>query len=117
MKQSALLLWMVLFFQLNGKAQETQCYIQDPKAVPREHAADFTHTLIDIRIVPEMGKVVGSVTHQFEPLRKSVDSLFIDGPGISVKTARLDQKSVQWKANDQGITFFFDRPLSWGTEH
>jgi len=90
----------------------TQMY--DPGSVMREHTLDFVRMRLSVSFVPEKGLVKGNITHFFNPLRKQVDSFFLDGPGIQVKTASLNGKPVTYKTTADGICFYPDKPLSYG---
>lgn len=91
LKNSLLVTACVLFlFSVRAQAQHTRtCYIDDPSAEPRERFADFEKSVIDIRIVPEEKYVTGKVTHTFSPLRHNLDSLWLDGPNINIKSAKI----------------------------
>lgn len=98
-------------------AQDVKTHIHDEASVPRERWVDFSHCLIDISIFPKEGKVKGEVTHTFQPIRKEVDSLFIDGPGITVLSAQLNNQPIEVETISEGLIFRFKEPLQWETTH
>jgi aminopeptidase N len=82
----------------------TQMY--DPGSAMREHSLDFTSMRLVVEFVPEKGQVKGNITHRFTPIRDAVDSFFLDGPGIQVKTVMLNGKPVSYKTTADGIWFY-----------
>lgn len=96
------------------------CYHADPDAREREHSVNITHMKVEVKFDvndPLGGKVIGKVTHDFEPLRAAVDTLFFDGPQINIKTAKLDGKEVKFTVRKDGVTVYFNPPLSWDKKH
>jgi aminopeptidase N len=99
---------------------DLSCYHADPDSREREHSVDITHMKVEVSFDvndPKGGKVIGKVTHHFEPLRAKVDTLFFDGPGIQINSATLDGKTLKFKTNTQGVTVYFNPPLSWDKKH
>ena len=90
----------------------TQLY--DPGTTMRDHPLDFTHMRLAVEFVPEKGLVKGNITHHFSPLRDCVDSFFLDGPGIQIKSATLNGKTVKYTTTAEGINFFPEKPLHRG---
>jgi aminopeptidase N len=82
----------------------TQMY--DPGSAMREHPLDFVRMRLSVEFEPEKGLVKGNITHHFTPLRDAVDSFFLDGPGIQVKSASLNGKDLPYKTNQEGIWFY-----------
>ncbi len=82
----------------------TQLY--DPGAVMRDHSLDFTSMKLAVEFEPEKGLVKGNITHHFSVIRDRVDSFFLDGPGITVKSAALQGHKVKYKATTEGIWFY-----------
>lgn len=63
---------------------------------------------------------MGEVTHTFSSLRKTVDSVFWDAPGITIKNVELLGKGIQklrFTASSTGVTTYFDSPLTWDREY
>ncbi len=86
--------------------------LSDPAARVREHSADISNMKVEVAFDCPKGLVKGRVTHTFTPLRKSIDTLFFDGPDISILNAVLDGKAVQFKTNAEGVVVYFSPPLS-----
>ena len=115
MKKLLPVLILCLALCQTGFAQHTNTVQQyDPGIPMRDHALNFVHMRLSVEFVPEQGLVKGNITHFFTPLRASVDSFFLDGPGIQIKTATLNGKTVRYTTNDDGVTFFPDRALHYG---
>lgn len=98
-------------------AQEHTCYISDDQAHPRERLIDIERMVIEVSLVPEKREVNGTVTHYFTPLRKQVDSIFLDAPGITINKATLDGKKVDFETNSEGVIIRPKKPLIWETDH
>lgn len=100
----------ILFFfsVINLLGQNTRCYVYDEIDTPRERFFDFITTDINVFIEGDSGKVHGSVVHTFIPLRGNMDTVWLDGPGVKLKNAKLNGKRVQWKEKDKGILFTHD---------
>ncbi len=97
-------------------AQHSNVTVQyDPGSVMRDHPLDFVRMRLQVAFEPEKGLVKGVITHHFLPLRKDVDSFFLDGPGIDVKSAMLNSKSVTYKTTAEGITFYPNGGLHYGS--
>lgn len=93
---------------------KTYSYQYDEGAPMREHVLDFERMRLWVEFEPEKGLVKGKITHFFTPLRQNVDSFFLDGPGISIKEAKLNGKEIKFKSNSDGISFFPSTTLHWG---
>jgi len=89
-------------------------YLYDPGVSMQDHNLDFTYMRLAIEFVPEKGLVKGNITHYFTPLRQQVDSFFLNGPGIIIKTATLNGKPVTYKTTDEGISFYPAHTLRYG---
>ena len=99
---------------------DLSCFHADPGATEREHSVDITNMKVEVSFDvkhKEGGKVLGKVTHSFKPLRPAVDTLFFDGPGIQINKAMLDGKDVNFKVRKDGVTVYFNPPLSWHNSH
>jgi len=86
-------------------------YQNDPGDRPREHSADITHMKVMVSFDAPKGLVKGKVSHSFTPLRSDVDTLFFDGPGITVFSALLDGNPCKFKSSADGVTAYFEVPL------
>ena len=98
-------------------AQTTDCYMHDPGAHARERVVDITKTIVDVSFEPTKGIVNGTVEHTFTPLRKVVDTLFLDAPGIEILEVTFNKGTVPYTTDDKGITLRFEKPLTWETTH
>lgn len=116
--------WLIilgtLFFQ-QGFAQTLKSYIADPNAGAREHSADMLHMKVEVEFDPPAGKVIGKVTHTFQPLRAAVDTLFWDAPGIDIKKVTLisgkNNVPVRFRIIPTGVVTYFDTPLTWDNKY
>jgi aminopeptidase N len=97
-------------------AQKKISYQYDPGSAMREHNLDFEQMRLSVEFEPEKGLVKGKITHFFTPIRAMVDSFFLDGPGIIIKEAKLNGKDIKYKTDPSGISFFPEKPLTWGTK-
>src|ERR1039458_2815635 len=94
-----------LSLPLNAQhANVAQSY--DPGSVTRDHNLNFVRMRLSVEFVPEKGLVIGNITHHFSPIRDEVDSFFLDGPGIQVKSATLNGKPVNYKTTADGIRLY-----------
>jgi aminopeptidase N len=87
----------------------------DPASVPREHPLDFQHLRLTISFDESKGLVKGKVMHSFKVLQPSVDSVFLDGPGIKVKSIQFRNSELTFKTSKEGITLYFKPALKWET--
>lgn len=99
-------------------AQEThqRNYLDDPKLNAHDHSLDFTRLRLELWPAPAAGQVTGKVTHYFHPLRPNVDSIFLDGILMSVKSVTLNGQPVRYHADSSGISIIPSQPLEWGSE-
>ena len=104
-------------FIVTSVAQEKRTYYQDEGLVPRERSVDFKHLKLSLSLDVEQKSVSGQVTHSFKVLQKSIDTLFLDAIRMEFKEVSIDGKALEFNANDEGITLFFEEPLSWNSEH
>jgi aminopeptidase N len=78
---------------------------------PVEHPVDMTHMRLEITFDTARKLVKGRVTHRFVPLRASVDSMFFNGPGIRIREASLNGRTLAFRTSPEGVTVFPDPPL------
>jgi aminopeptidase N len=115
MKKNYSLLILNVLFTISVFAQhKNKTYMYEAGASPREHYLDFERMRLHVEFEPEKGLVKGKVTHFFTPIREKVDSFFLDGPGITIKDAKLNGQNVTYKINSSGITFYPTKSLIWG---
>lgn len=89
-------------------------YPYDGAAAMRDHCLDFERMRLYVEFEPQNAKVKGKVTHFFSPIRQDVDSFYLDGPGIDIKSAQFNGKDIKYKIDADGISFFTDRKLKLG---
>src|SRR5690606_28374585 len=83
----------------------------------RNHSVDIQHMKVTVSFIPEQGKVMGHVEHTFSTLQKKIDTLFFDGPGISIESAEMDGKALKFRVDSAGVTVFFEKSLTWSETH
>lgn len=113
MKKSATLFLVLFSFVLNAQ-HKNNTYFYDPGAAPRDHNLDFERMRLYVEFEPVNGLVKGKITHFFTPIRQKVDTFFLDGPGIVIKEAKLNGKSIKYRSDANGITFYPEKVLTWG---
>lgn len=86
-------------------------YVFFEDTVPREHPVDMTRAIVDVRFEPHIGKVIGKVTHEFIALRDQVDSIFFDGPGITIQKAAFNGGDLRFRSTTDGIWTYPSPPL------
>jgi aminopeptidase N len=106
MKKHLLFISLVLSAQALLAQVKTRSYIIDPAWPPREHSVDMQHMRLEVSFEPQKGLVKGKVTHTFTPLLPVVDSIFLDGPGITVKELTLNGKAAKYRTDAAGITIY-----------
>ncbi|HTR99699.1 MAG TPA: M1 family metallopeptidase, partial [Bacteroidota bacterium] len=89
-----------------------RAYVERGSA-PSEHALDIRHMRVELSFEPAQKLVRGTVTHLFVPLRPRVDSVFFDGPGITIRRALLHGRDVRHRVSAEGVTVYPDPPLAW----
>ena len=118
------ILTLFLFGIISGSvAQNFNHYLADPAAAPRDHSIDISKMVVEVEFEPEKGLVKGIVTHDFKPLRPTIDTLFWDAPEINIQKVVLSEagsknwKEIKFETNNKGlITKFSDKP-NWDKEY
>ncbi len=113
----AFILLLVFLFNLLSAQDTTITYMRDEEGRIREHNVDFKTMKLDVKFDVKQGKVIGDVTYQFKPIQYIVDTLFLDAPGINIKTALLDGKPVPFTTDSAGLTLKFDTRIDWNKEY
>lgn len=92
----------------------TSTRVREPESEPREHPIDMQFMSVKLRFQPEQGLVKGMVTHVFNPLRKTVDSIIFDAIDITIKEAMHNGKPVRYRNTDNSVIVY---PLNmhWNT--
>jgi aminopeptidase N len=85
----------------------------EPSMTPSEHPLDILRMRLEVSFVPEKGVVRGRVTHIFTPLQERVDSIFFDGPDITIRKATLNGQPIRYQVSSGGVTVFPTLPLQW----
>jgi aminopeptidase N len=119
MKQVFSLLTFFLFivaFTTNAQYPADK-YHGKSDAGPRERSFDMKHLKLDVSFEPKKRLVKGDITHTFEVIRKEMDSIFLDAPGIDIQNATFDGQEIAFTRNAKGVILRFDEPLSWGEKH
>jgi aminopeptidase N len=90
-------------------------YVQ-PGTEPADHPVDMKHMRVELSFDTARKLVRGRVTHIFTPLRSSVDSLFFNGPGITILEATLNDRKLAFRTSAEGVTVFPVHPLTWDAD-
>lgn len=117
MRKTLLLLVATLLVLPMAFAQNRVSHQEDKNAKYREHSADIIKMVVEVNFEPKIGKVNGKVTHTFRPLRPTIDTLFFDAPNINISKATLNGKDVNYTTNAAGVTFKFEKALTWDEEY
>ena len=92
---------LALLLPFNLVAQNPhQSYHKDPVQF-REHVLDITKMKVEVSFIPEAKQVNGKVSHSFVVMRKTVDSIFFDGPEIIIHQALLNGKKLNFKTSSK----------------
>lgn len=86
-------------------------YIFFEDTVPREHPVDMTRAIVEVHFEPAARKVIGKVTHTFTALRDRVDSIFFDGPGITINKASFNGAPLRYRTTRDGLWTFPATPM------
>lgn len=104
---------ILLIYAFGTQAQHTyKSYVKD-QTTYREHPIDITRMKLEVAFEPQKGLVKGKVTHSFTVLQQRVDSIFFDGPGIRIKSAKLGSDALSYRTTDKGIWVIPTKPLQW----
>lgn len=114
--RSVVFIFSVSIIILNAQ-DSTVCFLRDPGGRIREHNADFTHMFLNIKLNVTERTVYGTVKYKFRPIQYVCDTLFLDAPGISIKSALLDGKEVRFTIDSTGVTFRFASSLNWNKNY
>ena len=105
-------LFLLAFANAAFGQSTVETFQNDLSDKPREHSADITNMKVEVSFDCPKGIVKGKVTHTFNPIRKSIDTLFFDAPGITINSASLDGKSCNFKINTEGVSVYFSSSLN-----
>lgn len=113
MKRFALLFVCTVMASQWGNAQNSyRSYLKDQTSY-REHPLDITRMKVEVSFEPQKGLVKGKVTHHYTVLQKQVDSIFFDAPGITIKSATINNNKLAFNTNPKGIWVKPATPLTW----
>lgn len=98
-------------------SQPLNSYLEDKDKAPRAHNVDMQNLALDVKFDTKNGKVLGTVTHTFQPLQKNVDTLFLDAPGITIFSVKMDQKELKFKSISTGVIIYFSNSLDWNKKY
>lgn len=90
-------------------------HIHEADSEPREHVIDVENMRVEVSFKEREGRVLGRVTHRFSPIRKTVDSIFFDAPGITIKKAFLNGREIPFRTDSLGVSILPRPALSWGS--
>jgi aminopeptidase N len=93
---------------------EKRTYLDDEAWAPREHNVDFIHMRLEVSFDVKQGLVKGKVIHRFSPLRPTVDSVWLDGPGIKILDASVNGTAAKFRTEDQGTWVMTGKTLKAG---
>jgi aminopeptidase N len=91
-------------------------YLDDPALSPHAHSLAFTHLRLELWPDPKAGSVKGKVTETFHPLRPQVDSFFLDGILMTVRSVMVNGVAAAFRVDSAGITVIPSKVLLWNTE-
>jgi aminopeptidase N len=95
---------------------EKRSYYDDGAWAPRERNVDFKHMRLELSFETAQGLVKGKATHLFSPLRETVDSIWLDGPGIRVSAVTMNGKTAKFRSEAEGLWVFADKSLRFGEQ-
>lgn len=114
----------VIFFIVFGwvnfacaQNQDIVCYYNDPGKHERNRNIDVSLMKLEVSFAPKESKVFGKVSHTFIALQDRIDTIFFDGPGITVSRALLDGKEIKARKNDKGIICETGLKNAYKTQH
>jgi len=91
----------------------TRATVLVPGSEPREHPLDITRMVVDVRFRAEEGVVEGRVSHHFNVLQQSVDSVMFDAIKIHILQATLGGKPVRFRSTDTSVVVYPEPRLRW----
>lgn len=112
-----LFLITALFHAVLLSAQDVACYPEDPRGSARDHSVNYLHLSVNLDVYPFEQRVSGFVDLSFSPLRESVDSIWLDAPGIEIKEVRQLGKKLGTIQNNKGLFVLARKPWRKGEVH
>ena len=115
---TVLTLYFSLFTFHFSLAQDTSiCYLRDDNGRIREHNVDFLKMNLDVKFNTQEGKVIGKVKYDFRPIQYVTDTLFLNAPGIDIKSVSLNGKETKFVTDSFGLIVRFLPPLDWNKQY
>ncbi len=115
---AVLIFYFSLFAFHFSVGQDTSiCYLRDDNGRIREHNVDFLKMNLDVKFNTQEGKVIGKVKYDFRPIQYVVDTLFLNAPGIDIKTVLLNGKETKFTKDSLGLSVRFLPSLDWNKEY
>jgi len=96
----------LLIFPITLFAQTRVYTVEVDNSRPKEPQIDQLSLAVDLSFEPNIGKVQGEVEIVFVPKVGGLDSIWFDGPGIKIITAKIAEKEVLFKTNDKGTAIY-----------
>jgi len=98
-------------------SQNLICQLNDPARAPRERHTDFNHLDLLVEFEPQRSLVKGTVTHTFKWIRDGIDTLFLDAPGIIIKSVKREAENLKYDVNKEGLIIKYpEKSLTGKTE-
>jgi len=114
--KTIILVGSIVFLAFGASKAQTKPFIKsmpyDSVNVPREHALDFEHLRLEASFIPEDGLIQGTVYHRFKTIQPSVDSVFLDAPGIRIKKVNYHGSELKFSTYADGITIRFPKAFA-----
>ncbi len=107
------LLSVFLILSVGATAQNSYRSYWKDQTTYREHPLDITRMKVEVSFEPTKGLVKGKVTHTFNVLQQKVDSVFFDGPGITIKSAQLGTQALPFYTTAKGVWVKPTKTLQW----
>jgi aminopeptidase N len=104
---------LVLSVSSSFAQNKTRTYLVDPELAPRDHNIQYTHLRLNIAFEPAKGLVKGKVTLAFTTLRKTTDSIWLDGIQMTVQKIVLNGKETKYRTDSAGIIIYPGTNLGW----
>lgn len=110
MEKKFLILWLIIGLKANIYAQHFHaCYPKDPRWGPRERYIDMHHLKLEIDPEPITGLVKGTATITFSPLKREIDSIWLDAIRFDIQQVQLNGSPVSFVNLDSGIAIYPDK--------
>ncbi len=92
-------------------------YLPDPDGAEVPHSVDITKMTVNVSFEPQLGKVSGTVNHEFTTLQNNIDTLFFNAPDITILNAQLDGGDIKFYSNAEGVVVRFPKTMLWDEKH